>query len=181
VTGAESTGADPTASKADAIAHRVKRRASEQMDEDPALYKSLSEMVKEAIDAFRDERIDEAEYLQRVQDLEQQLEDGVSAGMPSRLQGRPAARAYYGVLDERVEEDSGPDLPDLSREALADAGIDIEEIIDDLKVVDWKQNPDIEKKMRNEVEDYLYFELDFPLDAIPEVLDYVIQIARSRD
>jgi hypothetical protein len=35
--------------------------------------------------------------------------------------------------------------------------------------------------MRNEVEDYLYFELDFPLDAIPEVLDYVIQVARSRD
>ena len=181
VTGSESTGADPTASKADAIAHRVKRRASEQMDEDPALYKSLSEMVKEAIDAFRDERIDEAEYLQKVQDLEQQLEDGVSAGMPSRLQGRPAARAYYGVLDEMVEEDAGPDLSERSQDELADAGIDIEEIIDDLKVVDWKQNPDVEKKMRNEVEDYLYFELNFPLDAIPEVLDYVIQIARSRD
>lgn len=64
---------------------------------------------------------------------------------------------------------------------MAEAGIALEEIIDDLKVVDWKQNPDVEKKMRNEVEDYLYFELDLPLDAIPEILDYVIQIARSRD
>ena len=181
VTGSESTGADPDASKADAIAHRVKRRASEKMDEDPALYKSLSEMVKEAIDAFREERIDEAEYLRRAQELEQQLEDGVSSGMPSRLQGRPAARAYYGLLDELVSDESGSDLPDLSQEALAEAGLKIEEIIDDLKVVDWKQNPDIEKKMRNEVEDYLYFELDMPLEAIPAILDRVIQVARSRE
>lgn len=72
-------------------------------------------------------------------------------------------------------------MPDLTQEELADAGIRIEEIIDDLKVVDWKQKPDVEKKMRNEVEDYLYFELDFPLDAIPKVLDRVIQVARSRD
>lgn len=175
------TGEAP-ASKADAIAHRVKRRASERMDEDPALHKKLSEMVQEAIEAFRDERIDEIEYLQRAKALEEQLEDGVTSGMPRRLQGRPAARAYYGIVEERVNDnETDADLPDLPQEELADAGIRIEEIISDLKVVDWKQNPDIEKKMRNEVEDYLYFELDFSLDAIQEILDRVVQVARSRE
>jgi type I restriction enzyme R subunit len=170
------------ASKADTIAHRVKRTASERMDEDPALFKKLSEMVREAIEAFRQERIDEKEYLQRVQDLERQAEEGISDAMPTRLQGRPAARAYYGIVEQAVSDDEADsERPDLFREEMADAGIRIEELIDDLKVVDWKQNPDIEKEMRNEVEDYLYFELDFPLDAIPEVLDYVIQVARSRD
>ena len=170
------------ASKADAIAHRVKRTASERMDKDPALFKKLSEMVQEAIEAFRDERIDEIEYLQRAKALEEQLEDGVTSGMPRRLQGRPAARAYYGIVEERVNDnETDADLPDLPQEELADAGIRIEEIIDDLKVVDWKQNPDVEKKMRNEVEDYLYFELDFSLDAIQEILDRVVQVARSRE
>lgn len=170
------------ASKADAIAHRVKRRASERMDEDPALYKKLSEMVQEAIAAFRDERIDEIEYLQRAKALKEQLEDGVSSGMPRRLQGRPAARAYYGLVKEQVhDEDAEGDMPDLTQEELADAGIRIEEIVDDLKVVDWKQKPDVEKKMRNEVEDFLYLDLGFPLDAVQEVLDRVIQVARSRD
>jgi type I restriction enzyme R subunit len=182
VTGSASTGADPTASKADAIAHRVKRRANERMDEDPALYKKLSEMVQEAIASFREERIDEMEYFNRVRDLEEQLEDGVSAGMPRRLEGRPAARAYYGIVDEKVSNDSTEnELPDLSQEQLANAGIRIEEIIDKHKVVDWTRNPDVEKRMRNEVEDYLYFELGFPLDSIQEVLDRVIQVARSRD
>jgi type I restriction enzyme R subunit len=152
------------------------------MDEDPALYKKLSEMVQEAIASFREERIDEMEYFNRVRDLEEQLEDGVSAGMPRRLEGRPAARAYYGIIDGRVGDDGTEnELPDLSQEQLANAGIRIEEIIDKHKVVDWTRNPDVEKRMRNEVEDYLYFELGFPLDSIQEVLDRVIQVARSRD
>jgi type I restriction enzyme R subunit len=175
------------ASKADAIAHRVKRTASERMDEDPALYKKLSEMVREAIEAFRQERIDEAEYLSRVEDLEQQAEQGAANSMPTRLQGRPAARAYYGVIRERVTENrdlaengAAADGSDLDREELAEAGIEIEEIIKELKVVDWKRNPDVEKKMRNEIEDYLYFELGFSLHAIEPILDDVIRIARSR-
>lgn len=172
------------ASKADAIAHRVKRTASERMDEDPALYKKLSEMVREAIEAFRQERIDEAEYLSRVEELDRQAREGAAESMPARLQGRPAARAYYGIIRERIAgngEVDADDLPNLDTEELAKAGIEIEEIVDDLKVVDWKRNPDVEKKMRNEIEDYLYFELNFPLPAIEPVLDDVIRIARSRD
>jgi type I restriction enzyme R subunit len=144
-------------------------------------------MVREAIEAFRQERIDEAEYLSRVEDLEQQAEQGAANSMPTRLQGRPAARAYYGVIRERVTENrdlaengAAADGSDLDREELAEAGIEIEEIIKELKVVDWKRNPDVEKKMRNEIEDYLYFELGFSLHAIEPILDDVIRIARSR-
>ena len=171
------------ASRADAIAHRVKRTASERMDEDPALYKKLSEMVQEAIEAFRQERIDEAEYLSRVQDLDRQAREGTTDDMPVRLQGRPAARAYYGILYEEVMENEGnaDDHPDCAMDDIADAGIAIEGIIDDLKVVDWTRNPDVEKTMRNKVEDYLYFELGLSLDTIQKILDLVIQVARSRE
>jgi type I restriction enzyme R subunit len=171
-----------TASKADAIAFRVARVAKERMDEDPAFYKRFSTLIEETIEAFHEKRLMEAdEYLDQVRDIRERMRRG-GDGVPAAVSHRPEAKAYYGtvreVLGEREE-----DLP-LSDDQLAEAGIHIDEIIKDLKIVDWRKNPDVEKDMRNEVEDYLLemseatgAELSF--DEIDLILDQAIQIARS--
>ena len=52
-----------TASKADTIAHRTKKTIEERMGEDPAFYQKFSELLAQAIAAFRQQRLSDAAYL----------------------------------------------------------------------------------------------------------------------
>jgi type I restriction enzyme R subunit len=49
--------------KADIIANRTKTTITEKMEEDPFFYRKLSALLQEAIDAYKAQRISEAQYL----------------------------------------------------------------------------------------------------------------------
>ena len=179
------------ASKADAIAHRTKKVLNERMDEDPVLFKKLSELIEEAIEAFRRQRLSELEYLRRVEEIEAQVESGVVRGIPQILHSRPEARAYYGVLTEVLgasyeAADGEPAADHLNSDRLAQAGLDIDGLIEKHKKVDWERDPDVENRMRSSLEDYLLFESGL-IDAeapgwqhaVDRILDEAIRIARS--
>ena len=179
------------ASKADAIAHRTKKVLNERMDEDPVLFKKLSELIEEAIEAFRRQRLSELEYLRRVEEIEAQVESGVVRGIPQILHSRPEARAYYGVLTEVLgasyeAADGEPAADHLNSDRLAQAGLDIDGLIEMHKKVDWERDPDVENRMRSSLEDYLLFESGL-IDAeapgwqhaVDRILDEAIRIARS--
>ncbi len=178
--------AGSAASKADMIAHQLKRTLTERMDEDPALYKKFSELIQEAIDDFHRKRIEELEYLNRVNKVYDDFTGNRFEGMPEILTNKPEARAYYGVMQDVFAKNVDEKIPDSLNEQLAEAGIRILEIIENLKIVDWKTNPDVEKNMRNEIEDYLLLELtsatgvELDFDAIDLILDQAIKIAKTR-
>jgi len=179
------------ASKADAIAHRTTKVLNERLDEDPVLFKKLSELIEEAIEAFRQQRLSELEYLRRVEEIEAQVESGVVRGIPQILHSRPEARAYYGVLTEVLgasygAADGEPAAGHLGSDRLAEAGLDIDRLIEKHKKVDWERDPDVENRMRSSLEDYLLFESGL-IDAeapgwqhaADRILDEAIRIARS--
>ena len=58
--------AKTTAARADIIAHSTKRTITENMDKDPAFYEKFSKLIQDAIDDFRNQRISDLEYLQKV-------------------------------------------------------------------------------------------------------------------
>jgi type I restriction enzyme R subunit len=173
------------ASKADMIAHQMKRTLTERMDEDPALYKKFSELIQEAINDFRDNRLEELAYLNRVNKIYDDFTGHRFEGVPEILTNKPEARAYYGVMHELFAEKAGQEVSDEANAALAAAGIRVQEIIENLKIVDWQTNTDIEKNMRNEIEDYL-LELGesaggaLSFDEIDLILDQAIRIAKTR-
>ncbi len=173
------------ASKADMIAHQMKRTLTERMDEDPALYKRFSRMIQEAIEEFRQKRLTEIEYLNKVNNIYDDFIENKFEGIPETLSNKPEARAYFGVIIEQIEQKTG-EVSDVFREEFAQAGIDIERIIDELKIVDWQHNLDVEKQMRNEIEDYLLAlsektDIELTFDEIDLILDSAIKIAKSRD
>ena len=185
-----------TASKADAIAHRTKRVLTERMDEDPVLFKKLSALIEEAIEAFRLQRLSEVEYLRRVRDIEAQVGTDAARGLPQVLHGRPEARAYFGVLTEVLAAPSSDGVHDVTRpgehervndpELFAEAGLAIDRLVEANKKVDWTRDPDVEKRMRGEIEDYLLFEsglVDADAQgwqhAVDRILDQSLRIARS--
>ena len=170
-----------TASKADAIAHRTKKVLTERMDEDPVLFKKLSALIEEAIEAFRQQRLSEVEYLRRVREIEAEVESGAARGVPAVLHAHPEARAYFGVLTETLPSGDGMDL-----DRLAEAGLDLDRLVESHKKVDWERDPDVEKAMRGDLEDYLLFQsglvdMDAPdwKHTVDRILDEALRIARS--
>ena len=171
--------------RADATAHRIKRVAEERTQEDPVLYERLSEEAEDLIERFRRGQTSEAKYLSRAKELERQEvgEKVLGNNFPARLKGRLAARAYYGVLQGvlQKEEPPGGSPPAPEREQLAEAAETIEEIVaEETGIVDWRRNPEAERRMRNAIEEHLYFELGLQLDATEPILDSVVEVAKSR-
>ena len=70
------------------------------MEEDPALYKRLSELIDEAIAEHRAKRLSDMEYLKRIRETLDELRGKSSSELPDKLKGRDEAQAYYGVLRE---------------------------------------------------------------------------------
>lgn len=173
-----------TASKADAIAYRMKKVVTEKMDEDPVFYKKFGALIDEAIKAFLEKRITEAEYLAQMLSARKDLVEGSFKDIPDIVQGNPEARAFYGIVKEVLaRETPQSDLTKVDL-LLAQAGVDLSELIQRLVIRDWKRNDDIQKQMKNDVEDYLLdhrkdYGVELSFTQLDIILEEVIKVARN--
>jgi len=170
------------ASKADTIAHRTKRTISERWDEDRALYRKFSEMLEEAIQLHRAGRLSDADYLRRVTEIKDGVLTRKEDDLPPRLIGNDDARVYYHEVAAMLARH--PDGFD-SREVAADAGLKVDEIVRNRRIVGWTTNLDVQNRIRLEVEDYLHelmAERGFTLtyEEIDEIIENCLAVARRR-
>ena len=168
------------ASKADIIAHRTKKTISERMAQDPAFYKKFSEMLEDAIRAFREGRISERQYLNSVQPIHEAVRDRVGDDLPSELRQYDVAKAFYGVIREIPATQSTD-----GQQMATEAAIKIDEIIRSLMIVNWTNNADIQNRMRTAIEDSIFelrqrHGLNLTFDDIDAILEKCLDIARVR-
>ena len=90
------------AAKADKIASRTAKHISEKMDEDPAFYKKFSQMLSETIAEYEEKRINEAQYLSKVQEIMENVLAHTDSDIPESLQQREVAKAFYGLTIEAL-------------------------------------------------------------------------------
>lgn len=171
------------AAKADTIAHRTARTINERMQEDPAFYKRFSEMLKETILAFREERLRDIEYLNKVKEIMNAVINRTGDKIPAKLQGADVAKAYYGAIKEVLARFvlADPSLDDV----IADIAIEVDQIIDKNRVVSWVNDLDVQNQMKNQIEDGLFeFKdragINVSLDDIDSILDQCLSIAKVR-
>lgn len=167
------------AAKADAIAHAIERTITERMDEDPVYYERFGKLLQDAVNEWRKERLDDAAYLQHVLALRDRLANDARQDAPEPVRYDRQRRALYGLVREAA---SGPALG-LDDARSADAAAKISDLVNDLKSVNWEKNPDVQNKMKNAVEDYLYrFERNggprLEGEALERFLDRVLSVAR---
>lgn len=98
------------AAKADTIASRAKKTVTEKMEEDPVFYKKFADLVEQAIKDYRQGRIDESEYLQRVTDYMETIRRGHDVDIPVKLEGHGEAQAYFGILTEIPDSVREPEM-----------------------------------------------------------------------
>ncbi len=183
---AEVAKIEGTVARADTIANRIKKTATENMEQDPAFYKRFSKMIDETIEAYRAGRLDELAYLQKVTEIMNNMRAGQDDATPEKLRRYKHAPAYHGVIREPLHQYT-TNREDLGIEELtADVAIKLEEIIERRKVRDWVNNLDVQNQMKMEIEDYLYsikgrYEVQLTYGDIDQILDSVIEVAKQRD
>jgi len=173
------------AAKADIIAHRTLKTIYERMEEDPVFYRQFSEMIKQAIQAYRNGVLEAAEYLTQVAQHMHAVMNRTGDDLPEVLEHEEVAKAYYGVINEKIGEAAGEEKAKALSEKLGEAAITIDRIINKQRIVRWMDNIDVQNQMKMAIEDYLFeiqdeegIELDF--DTIDDILASVIEIAKVR-
>jgi type I restriction enzyme R subunit len=172
------------AAKADTIAHNTKRVLKEKWQrEDPAFFKKFSRLLQDVIDAFRVKRLEDAEYLRRVTDLMNAVLTRTGDSAPEQLAGKEVALAYYGSIKDVLDKAS-VNGNDAKIQAI-EVGLAFDRIIENRRIVNWTSNTDVQNRMRQEMEDYLFelkertgIKLGFV--EIDTILDECLDIARVR-
>ena len=145
------------AARADTIASRTAKYIQEKMEEDSTFYKKFSEILKETIKEYELHRISESEYLNRVQSIMDSVLAHKDDTFPEEVCKNDVTKALYGIIREFMV------TKNLSIENTLKASIFVslqaDEIFKNSKIVDWRNNPDIIKKMKIQIFDMMYDEL----------------------
>ncbi len=171
------------AARADTIAHRTAHTIEERMQEDPAFYKRFSELLKEAIRAFREERIRAIEYLKQVTEIMHAVLNRTGDQIPDKLRKYNVAKAYFGIVNETLNHLRN-EIEGIE-DQLADVALAIEEVIERNRIVNWVNDNDVQNRMRTEIEDCLFdFKdqsgLEVDLADIDGIMEQCLKIAKVR-
>lgn len=167
--------------KADTIAYRTLKTINEKMDEDPYFYKKFSQILQDVIDDYRKSRITGAQYLQKATDVMHAVRNRRGDDTPEALIHEEIPRAFYGVIKNVFANYEKEEHPHIA----VQSALDIDKIIRKNKIIDWTHNRDIQNRIKNKIEDYLYDlsdtnEMELSFDEIDLVLEMVMKIALIR-
>lgn len=173
------------AAKADHIAARTAKGISIKMDEDPVFYKKLSQLIKETIEEYKQSRIDETQYLLKIQEIEARFLDGTQENVPAAIQDRKTAIAFYNFINEQLATYL------IEKQKNAEIALAIETLIQEATqeggqpIIDWKKNKDLEKQIVADIDDYFYnisLEMDtnIPFDTLDACIEEIIKIAKKQ-
>lgn len=171
------------AAKADHIASKTVKHINIKMEEDPIYYKKLADLIKETIADYHQKRIDEAEYLKKAKEFQDEFLNGRTTGAPEPLANNEVALAFYNFSTSIFD---GEEL------AKSDFHVEVSLAIDntvkahiylsDKKIVDWHKNADITGKINIEVGDVLYelvkkYGMDPDWGKIDTIIEECLKIA----
>ena len=171
-------------SKALIILNRTKKYISDNMEKDRAFYERLSTLLQDTLNAYQANRISEVDLLQQANKLKNEALTRTGDKLPSALEGKEEAKAFFGILKTVFEKEN--DLSEKDINNLADMSIKISEIFEEHRIVDWFKNMDIQNRIKNKIEDYIYEQKESPglsvdFDSIDRIMEETIKTAKSHN
>ena len=96
----------------------------------------------------------------------------------------PEARAFFGALTDVLKASHGAEKITGISESLAQAGIQISNIVKGLTIRDWKKNLDVQRKMENVIEDFLMehrkdMGIEITFEEIDEILVKCLKVSKN--
>lgn len=165
--------------KADSIRTRLTRTISEKSKEDPAYYKKFSIRIEETIEAYRNRRITDSEYLQKMQDIKEDFRKGNSGiSYPTNITAE-SSRAFYGVIYEKLI----PRMKDNANiEEIGEIALTIQREIESKIKRDWHYNTDIHNEIAQAIDDTIFMyatrkNINIDLEELDKLIEEIINIA----
>ena len=165
--------------KADSIRTRLTRTISEKSKEDPAYYKKFSTRIEETIEAYRNRRITDSEYLQKMQDIKEDFRKGNSGiSYPTNITTENS-RAFYGVIYDKL-------IPRMKENAnieeIGGIALTIQREIESKIKRDWHYNTDIHNEIAQAIDDTIFMyatrkNIKLDLDELDKLIEEIINIA----
>lgn len=165
--------------KADAIRTRLTRTISEKSKEDPAYYKKFSTRIEETIEAYRNRRITDSEYLQKMQDIKEDFRKGNSGiSYPTNITTENS-RAFYGVIYDKL-------IPRMKENAnieeIGEIALTIQREIESKIKRDWHYNTDIHNEIAQAIDDTIFMyatrkNISLDLEELDKLIEEIINIA----
>jgi len=174
------------AARADAIAYRLKKTATEKMDEDPAFYRKFSQLIEDTIEQYKQGRLEALEYLRQMDTALETLRAGRDHRLPSQLSERTDAHAYYGLLLESLSTYTNDSSAIEFQSSVADLALELESALNQHKVRDWTTSLDVTNRMKTALEDQIYaFQATSGLSVttgdLDAIIDGIVETAKKRD
>ena len=165
--------------KADAIRTRLTKTISEKAKEDPAYYKKFSTRIEETIEEYRNRRITDSEYLQKMQNIKEDFRKGNSGIVyPSNITTENS-RAFYGVIYDKL-------IPRMKEntniEEIGEIALTIQREIERKIKRDWHYNTDIHNEIAQSIDDTIFMyatrkNINLDLEELDKLIEEIINIA----
>ncbi len=175
-----------TQSQALMLIHSVKKYIAENIEKDRVFYEKLSDLLQKTLDEYREERISEKAFLQQAKKLKDKALTRTDDEIPSALKDKEEAKAFFGILKKTLwpDEKSPGNSEETITNKLVEMSIIISQMIEQHSIVDWIRNRDIQNRIKNEIEDYLYkqkeeTDLCIDFDSIDRIMEETIKTAKS--
>ena len=170
----ESMGSNHT--KAKALAAQTQTIIQSLKSRDPEFYRKFSEKITAIIESMKASKLADLEALHQLQIVSKQVLDKDNADLPPEIAATEGADFLYRNLKGslRLEED-------LYQQVI----LDICKIIKQNVRVDWWNNNEVKRIIKNKVDDYIYDKLkvgkniDIPTEQVEKILDDVMQFAEN--
>jgi type I restriction enzyme, R subunit len=182
----EKTASD--AAKADRKASQTAKEITLKMEEDPIYYKQLATLIQETIEAYRQNRLSEAEYYNKIKVLEIQFKEDRRDNVPEKLVNNNVGIAFYNQVKTIFESSLSTknDKTDIAVEAAEtiDSVFKSTLFLEGKPIVDWHSKSDIEGRLRTDLGDAIYdlflnFDLNLDWKDIDVLIEESIKIAKA--
>jgi type I restriction enzyme R subunit len=174
------------AAKADHIASRTIKAINVKMDEDPIFYKKLSRLIKEVIDDYHQQRINEAEYLSKAKEFENSFLNGQKDNIPENLKDNENGIALFNLITDIFKQEL-ENKKDISAEIAEDIDNLIRSIVYEggTLMVDWQNKSDVEGQIRIAIDDYFFeiktrYEIEFSFEKIDQMVEDGLKVAKLK-
>jgi len=141
-------------------------------------------MLKDTIAEYEAKRIDEAQFLARVQEIMDSVLAHTDADIPEVLRDKDVAKAFFGIVSEDIADQFDDDS--VRKQIASDSALSIDATIKSLTKVDWQQNVDISKKMIHLIGDYLIdevrdkYQITMTFEEIDRIAERCVEVAKLR-
>jgi len=138
-------------SKAEAIAAQTRRTINENYYRDPEFYKRFSEKIQHLIEELKNARKEDLKaLLERAREYQGQVSDYEDSDIPASIKERKEYHPFYRNLQSKLKAHAVP------CDRLCDMVKAMFDLIEKRKIVDWDRNIEVERRVRMEIEDYLF-------------------------